>query len=448
MQKIIWPWSRKNWNEIKNKVSSPISSLVEFDSRLASMQPGIMKPRKLTELFTQYETAESPIPKDTIINEIIPLMQKLIVDAPKLFHNFDGRLLVRADNIAFTRPQVATLIACLWFGLFNYNYVASNVPQKITMADMPDPSFIDAISNQNLFVLQCVMNYFHRVLQYMKGDEQERDLFVASYIIVKRAVLTEPPNWVDSNLPICDLLLGDTPSVDKTNAKMKIAFAHQHIGSTEIFKGVMSQEEILLMIYPECMVATLFCPKLSHNETILVLGAEKFSEYAGYGSSVQYKGNFNDNIPYGYSANQTEAMMQNVIVFMDASTNTAGKNQFITDFQRDLNKAYCGMSSIMFSTPGVHVAGGNWTYGFSGHNMQIKFIQQLLAASQSGKSLVYHSVSHEFEDAVSTFSSWLLTNNYTIGDLFKAYLRLIRACSAGAQLSNLDIFTCIMEDQY
>ncbi|QYB17664.1 poly(ADP-ribose) glycohydrolase [Pacmanvirus S19] len=449
-QRIIFPWETRKWPEIKAKLAEKIVSIIDMDSKISIMYPRKLRPRQIYELFNKYysdeQYAKDRISQEFLIEKIIPHMQKLIETAPKTFRGFNSRLLIPniKTNIVLTRPQVATLIACMWFGLFEYDYVSKG---RYKLDDFPEPTFINIFSCDNVFTLQCVINYFTRVYQYMNDDDiDNRNLFAAGNIIISRNVLVEKPNWDNNDTLISDIYIGDGPTIDDSPAKMHVAFAHEFIGG-DMFKGSLTQEEITLLIRPECIATTLFCAKLNQNETITVLGAEKMSQYIGYGSSARFVSNFIDLAPKGFSADETEVMLQQAVIFMDASIRTSGLAQFIDDFERDLNKAYCGFSSLRFSNPNEQVASGNWSYGFNGHNMQIKFIQQILAASAANKCLIYHPFVRDFEERVIPFIDWINRNQFTIGELFTMYKELIKISYSGpnTRLGDLDIFESLYD---
>jgi hypothetical protein len=85
------------------------------------------------------------------------------------------------------------------------------------------------------------------------------------------------PDWKDSDVPISEIFIGDG-NIDDSPAKMHVAYAHDFIGG-DLFKNSLTQEEVVLLIRPECFAATLFCAKLDDNEVITILGAEKMSQY-------------------------------------------------------------------------------------------------------------------------------------------------------------------------
>lgn len=447
-QRIIWPWETKKWPEVKYKITDKIHSIVDMDSRIASMYSNKLRPRLITELFNIYysdeQYATDRIPQDIFIEQIIPHMQSLIEAAPKTFRAFNAGVLVQSNNIALNRPQIATIMACIWFGLFDYNYLTSG---EYKIEDFPEPTFINVFLSQNIFAFQCLINYFARVFQYMNStDKNVRDLFNAGIIILARNHLSESPDWVNSDTPISEIYIGEgTP--DDAPTKMHTAYAHEFIGG-DLFSRALTQEEVILLVRPECIVATLFCARLVDDCAQIVIGAEKMSQYVGYGSSIKFLSNFVDKTSKGYSSDDTEVMTQCAVVFIDAASRTSGLSQYIHDFQRDLDKAYCGFNSLKFSKHGIQVASGNWTYGFNGNNMQIKFLQQVLAASQADKCLVYYPFGKDFEDKIIPFIDWIARNNFTVGTLFQAYLRLIQGyyhSNHTSRLSDIDIFTGLLE---
>jgi hypothetical protein len=450
-QKIIWPWSTKKWTDIYAKITDKINSIVEMDAVITTVLMGKLKPRQITNTFNLYHSDEQyaadRVPVDQIINDIIPFMQKLMKDAPRTFKDFDSRLLVPdvATNIVFTRPQIATIIVCIWFGLFDYNYVSSG---KFTIDNFPEPTFINIFTNQNIFALQCLMTYFNKVRHQMTHpDENVRAIFAASNVIFKRAVLTAEPDWVNSAAPMCQIVLGSDTHVDKESAKMLTAFAHEYIGG-DMFRGPLTQEEIILLVFPECIAATLICGALGDKESLTVIGVERMSNYSGYGSSVRFTGAHDDTAPKGYSPDETEVMVQRAILFIDASPRTSTKSQFVDDFMREVNKAYCGFSSLSFSRDGEPIACGNWSYGFNGNNMQVKLLQQIIAASQAGKSIIYcptGDLANNLRDYLFYFEK--NAEKFSVGALLCAYIEVVKEKYTGssARMHDLDLFTSVIQ---
>ena len=439
-QRIILPWETREWATIKTKFTSEcINSIIDMDSRIASMHGGRLKPRQINELFNLYYNSDRIcVPKDEFIEKILPMMQKFIENAPKTFKGFDSSIIFR--NIVLNRIQVATLITCMWFGLFEYNYISKGV---YSLEDFPEPTFIKIFTSQNLFAVSCLLNYFKRVYDYINGDADTTNMFSAGNIIIQRNKLI-CTKWPDDQRVITEIFIGEG-HIDDSPAKMHVVYAHEFIGGG-MFKEGLTPEEVLILIRPECITATLFCLKIAYTDTVTIMGAEKMSQYSGYGSSVSFAGNYIDGAPKGYSTDETEVMLQHAAIFMDSTPKTSGIAQYVSEFDRDLNKAYCGFRSLNFRGQ-VQISTGNWTYGFSGSGMQVKFIQQVLAASAANKCLVYHPFGRDFEDRLLPFINWLRCTNKTIAQIYNSYTQLIKDSYSHPQskLADLDIFNSMME---
>jgi hypothetical protein len=441
MQRIIFPWETKRWLEISRKVTEPMASIVDMDTKTASLYRG-RKPRHMIDLFATYHNDSQfeagRITKDHFVNDLLPMMQKLIADGPKTFRDFTPGLMAPdiGGSIILTRRQVATIVACMWFGLFDYRFVS---PGTLSVNDFPDPTLAPMFERQNVFALQCVLGYLNRVHQ--GGDEFDKGI-----IVIKRSVASVAGcDWAASDKPLTEIFVGDGPTVDDTTAKLQLVGSYEYIGGLNMFKGALTTSEITLLIRPECLATMLFCAKMGNCDTITVFGAEKMSKYAGYGTSVRYVADHREPVTRG--GGKTRTLAQTAVVFMDAGQKTSGFSQMVQDFDRDLNKAHAGMVSLPTRAPGTKVASANWTYCFNGTNMQARFIQLLLAASQADKCLVYHSFGRDFESEVIEFAEWLQTTNLTVGELYTAYTEVVSGftTSPAARYLDLDVFAEIMD---
>lgn len=449
-QKIIWPWDTNRWVEIKTKFLCEIRSIVDMDGKISSMYIGKISSRQITELFATYHREDQyktdRISEEHFLKNILPVLQKLVELAPKTFKDFDSRVLPPGydGNIALNRVQVATIIACMWFGLFKNNYLAKG-PYKLQ--SFPLVSFANIFLHQNVFALQCLLTYFNRVCTMMQDpDINTRQFFEAGVIVIKRNVLVIAPVWEKADVHVCEIFIDPEPEIDLPLPKMTVAYAHEYIGGGDIFRGPLSQEEIVLLTRPECLVSLLFCAVMEDHETITVIGAECMSAYTGFGSSVRFAGAFVDPTPIGYSADETEVAVQTAVIFMDATIKTAAADQMNHEFIRDLNKAYCGFNSLRFNNSNVWISTGNWSFGFNGTNIPVKFIQQVLAASLANKHLIYKPITQEFAGPVREFTEWLKNARMTAADLFIRYLTVMDEYlgEPGIRLSDVDVFADIM----
>ncbi len=120
------------------------------------------------------------------------------------------------------------------------------------------------------------------------------------------------------------------------------------------------QEEIRFMINPELIAGMLFIPAMADNESIEVVGAERYSSYEGYGPTFRFKGDFSDSTP-----RDTWGRRQTRIIAIDALPRP-GEKQFQSPLMlRELVKAYSGFLHPC-STEGEPGATGGDCAGWSG----------------------------------------------------------------------------------
>lgn len=439
--RIILPWEAKNWIKIKEILLDPITSIVDMDSRISILNRGLLKPRTISELFNKYfnddEYSKDRITQEHFINNIIPMMQSLILGGRKLFRDVKLFPLInnKPGNISLTRRQVATLLSCAWFGLFNYKYIIGR-----DIDDFPELTLINIFIEKNIFALQCLLTYFNKIHSYISNNEK---VFDSGIIIISRSRLGAFPKWEMIDSPVTEILIGEG-NVDDSPTKLQVAYCEDYIGG-DLFNEPLNQGDLTLLIRTESLTSLLFCERILANESINVFGCEKFSNYIGYGSGVKFIGKFEDDVKYGKSK-ANEYMAKHSIIFIDASPKTSTTDQMVTEFDRDLNKAYCGFSSLQFPRL-ENISSGNWSYRFSGCNMQVKFIQQVLAASYANKCLVYHPNNNDFEEQVIPFIEWIMDNKLTIGELYTSYISVIKTCfSERSSRNNIDIFARIMDE--
>lgn len=467
---VIWPWDTNRWIDIRSRLSVPIKSYVELESTIAAIHRGKnIPPRTLNNLFSEYHSTAHGIPMEKIIGEIIPMMQTQVCNAPAIFKNKIPLLLAnKPGNIVLTRLQAAVIIFCIFFDLLNYDYimhsVSTNDAPSIDINDFSQPSFSDGFSNQNIFAFSCLINYFDRVYENLKNTQQTthstHQTYTQQIIIIKRNVLfnnvLKDERYLQ--LPLADISLGESNSpgnIDDSPAKIHSVYCTEYIGKNFLERSI-TQEELTMLIRPELITAIVFCQRLNANESITVFGAEKISQYNGHGTSITFAGNYLDSVPISapISApikhnNTTDGPSQVMMAkcaaaFLDASSKTSSKSQFIDDFDRDILKAYCAFSSVLNHD---FVAAGNWIYGFNGGNIQIKFIQQLIGATLAGHNLIYYSRVKEFEDEIIKLADWINDQNLTVGGLLHKLDKLISDSYSGpnSRLNNLDVFKCLID---
>jgi hypothetical protein len=156
----------------------------------------------------------------------------------------------------------------------------------------------------------------------------------------------------------------------------------------------------------------LVTERMEDRESVLITGAERFSNYKGYASTFEFDGDHNDvaaNDVAGVTVESTDPLSS--VEFRRRTTITAmdalyyGSRQYTQQFssdriRRELDKARVafqqrseagdgGDLSGVFAHPAKWIATGNWGCGAFGGDHVLKAIIQIVAAAETGRSLKY-----------------------------------------------------------
>lgn len=181
--------------------------------------------------------------------------------------------------------------------------------------------------------LLCLLHYFERVCRDMPDGvvSFQRKVIAALNLRDSNAL------WSESCVALCPLtVVADGKIEDLGQDCLQVDFANKMLGGGALGDGCV-QEEIRFMINPELAAGMVFFPAMAANESIEIVGAERYSCYTGYASTFRFTGDFIDSRPRdAWGRRQTH------IIAIDALSQP-GDDQFrLTYILRELNKAYCG----------------------------------------------------------------------------------------------------------
>jgi poly(ADP-ribose) glycohydrolase len=160
-------------------------------------------------------------------------------------------------------------------------------------------------------------------------------------------------------------------------------FANKYLGGGVLGSGCV-QEEIRFLICPELIVSMLFTERLNDNESMIIKGVERFSSYTGYGRTFNWHKDYVDETP-----RDEWRRLYTHILAIDAIKFSSKKAQFKQKYiKREIIKCLCGFSQNLDSKMAA-VATGNWGCGVFLGDIQLKFLIQLMAASEADRDLVY-----------------------------------------------------------
>jgi len=251
-------------------------------------------------------------------------------------------------------------------------------------------------------------------------------------------------NWSKSKKPIKSFKVYDIESfkgIEDIPGCLHADFANQYIGGGVLHQGSV-QEEILFMIKPECLLSLEFTPVLDILECVLIEGAQRFSQHKGYGDTFEWESDYisnpftvasesenvnikqqdtnNNNYYYNNLNNNSinSGNEVNQILVFDASM--GGGDLLPEVFHRDLFKVYCGVLPWGKSVEFLPFATGNWGCGAFGGTKEVKFLIQLLAISEAGRDLIYHTFKDsEFTEILKKVNKILQQQKLTVGDLYQ-----------------------------
>ena len=208
---------------------------------------------------------------------------------------------------------------------------------------------------------------------------------------------------------------------------IQLDFANKYLGGGALDCG-MVQEEIRFSINPELIPSMILLDVLNDNEAAIIVGTEQFSTYAGYRDDTKYDGDFNDPSEWLYGDNN-EKFRDIVVLAIDAHQYNNPAKQFIQEeVLREVNKAYIG-----FHGDGKYpekngkrkVVTGKWGCGVFFGDCELKFVVQWLAASESGRDMLFSRYGDEKLRNAEIFVEKF--KNLTVGKIMQ---NLMHACES------------------
>lgn len=219
--------------------------------------------------------------------------------------------------------------------------------------------------------------YLQQALIHPKTADTETTPVTFRRVKLDRNVdLTEQLQHIQDR-PLANVKFAKGNVEDQQDATVLVDFANENLHIGAIWPSA-TQEEILFSLYPEAFAGILFCETMAEGDALQISGLERFVSSSGFRNTFEVQGPYQSN-PNGDQSLKT-------ITAMDASVTRRLPEQLSTKMlDRDILKAVAGFNGLS----GHKIATGNWGCGVFGGNINVKFLQQLIAATVNESELIY-----------------------------------------------------------
>lgn len=472
---LVWPWETSVWHErIEHSLRFKVSDYGDVDKIIEH----ILGKEKTEQVYTrdafanamynyhirdkspdefvdfETKTKSTRFPKDFLKGKIIPFIQKLAVNLPHMFSHQRVKLMLRGQNsrVVLSREQVSALLAGAFFGIFD-SY--DELPPFTEGRYFGKFSFLHLYKICNMYAIESIIYYFGRIM----AQEPTGELIIRRH----RIPFERCPVWKDVEIKLGSVKLLPDHRIWESKAELQIGESSSAISGDALVNG-KGREEILFLTHPELLVLRLICESVDDDEAIAVMGAERFSEYEGFGTSLKFIGGYQDT----YHRTQ-DGTISRSICFADCTTNIGNYTEYTTEFDRDLNKIFIALN--LMKPPAVKLDFGTTHWGDSDHkditgcNKYMKFIQQYMAASALGLTLCYYPGNNsggnkpsngngnEFLNYAVKFINHIKRQGWTISDLYKRYKKIAADIKRDVingyndiKIEDLNLFKMMMEN--
>ncbi|TPX33328.1 hypothetical protein SmJEL517_g03691 [Synchytrium microbalum] len=402
---------------INDSLSGPLQSAAAIEEAILSYNQNYRRTWRFGGL-SHYLDVVSSRPRANF-RRIIPGIARLALDLPKLIRQ-PIPLLKQGMNIAVTlsQMQVASLLANAFFCTFPCRSEQRNGSEYYGYPSINFNDFFRLQTGRSARPQQAkfegILNYFERVLQ---------DRPSGSITFQRRAIpSSEMPIWKETAIPLRGLTVSPDGRIeDDGEGMLQMDFANKSIGGGVLGHGAV-QEEIRFIISTELILSRLLAPVLENNETLFVMGSERFSSYIGYAETFRWEDNFVDSTARdGLGRRRTEIVAVDAIDFSRKPAYDQFRERYIL---RELNKAYAGFlpSTLTCLDENAPIATGNWGCGAFKGDLELKAVIQMMAASIVGRDLVYFTFADRRlpEESFVNMHSLLRQRGVSVGQLYQA----------------------------
>lgn len=298
------PFFNEKWKRIQKVLQEKISDESSLLESYKTIHEDKNKNSWTVHSFSKF-VSQLPSIRFSFFEQILPFIQGMILELPNLFPSATLPLSLRQkqQTIDLTRKQIACLLACSLFSLFE------NQPWRENQFNYPNFDLLFDHFTKSPVTLEktkCILYYFQRMHERVLAKNEGTKGFRPDDIVrFHRRVLSKTLKEFEMELENVDektslssiqvfpngTIEDDTFTNSKQVPSLQADFANKFIGGGVLRAGNV-QEEIHFSVHTECLVSLLFCQVMDDNEAIYIVGAERFVETNGYARSFQVSGPF------------------------------------------------------------------------------------------------------------------------------------------------------------
>ncbi|XP_068141153.1 poly(ADP-ribose) glycohydrolase [Drosophila tropicalis] len=429
------------WEMIERALLRPISNSKQLEAAILSYNTTYRNQwnfRSLHKLLREeFDKSEARV----FFEDLLPRIIRLALRLPELI-KAPVPLLKQYKTAALTLSQQQ--ISCLLANAFLCTYPRRNtLKRKSEYSTFPDINFNRLYQTEcpsALEKLKCIFHYFRRVCP---TEMDSSNVPTGCVTFVRRSAKPEiQQDWSTSEAPLGNvpLYINAAGTIeDQGIGLLQVDFANKFLGGGVLGHGCV-QEEIRFVICPELIVSKLFTECLRPHEALLMVGAERYSNYTGYASSFMWAGNHEDLTPRDSSRRR-----QTAIVAIDALQFRETSMQYRKDLmERELNKSRVGFLPWM-STLSPGIATGNWGCGAFGGDPHLKALLQLMVCADLGRPLAYFTFGNEqLRDDLHAMWQLFRNRGTTVQELWLLLRRFDQQLSK--KNTNLNLYDFLREE--
>ncbi|KAJ1605211.1 hypothetical protein OJ253_3261 [Cryptosporidium canis] len=311
----------------------------------------------------------------------------------------------------FTRKFIVLVMFAAFLGLF---------PKKIFNDQTPGLGFdgffgTSRVSGQQL---SCFLSYFNIMADKISSNEH---LINDRVIFERHHRVSSPVSFFTSSkssLQGTKIIRGYMETYNHGGPLVEAIFANKVVGSSTLLNS-MHQEEILMSVAPETLIARIFHTNLHSEDALTFRGLMKYSWYTGFGSTFAY-------VPI--KEEQMHSSLIRVYASVDAFPQQSSLRQFTEEYSlRELNKLVPVLCVDFYGEfeegkRGPFVT-GYWGGGVFGGDVIYKFLIQLIAACVCNREMVFSDTQNklDYKKVLSIEQKYK-----TCGNLAEAFFRTQR----------------------